>query len=52
MTKSYRYPADCTSIIDVTKAAYNADNTGKVDCTKILCQIVDDVLGAYEKRFY
>ena len=52
MTKSYRYPADCTSIIDVTKAPYNADNTGKVDCTKILCQIVDDVLGAYEKRFY
>lgn len=52
MTKSYRYPEDCTSIIDVTKPPYNADNTGKVDCTKILCQIVDDVLGAYEKRFY
>lgn len=50
--KSYRYPADCTSIIDVTKPPYNADNTGKEDCTKIICQIIDDVLGAYEKRFY
>lgn len=48
----YRYPADCTSIIDVTKPPYNLDNTGKEDCTKILCQIVDDILGAYEKRFY
>ena len=50
--KSYRYPADCTSIIDVTKPPYNADNTGKEDCTKIICQIIDDVLGEYEKRFY
>lgn len=50
--QSYRYPQDCTSIIDVTKPPYNLDNTGKEDCTKALCQIVDDVLGAYESNFY
>ncbi len=50
--KGYRYPAECTSIIDVTKPPYNLDNTGKEDCTKVLCQIVDDILGAYEKKFY
>ena len=50
--KSYRYPAECNSIIDVTKPPYNVDNTGKEDCTKALCQIIDDILGVYEKRFY
>lgn len=50
--QQYRYPADCLSIIDVTKPPYNADPTGKEDCTAILCRIVDDILGAYEKNFY
>ena len=31
-------------IIDVTKPPYNADNTGKIDCTKILNKIIDDIL--------
>jgi len=31
-------------IIDVTKPPYNVDNTGKRDCTKILCKILDDIL--------
>lgn len=31
-------------VIDVTKPPYNADNTGKIDCTKILQQILDDIL--------
>ncbi|MBO5789184.1 MAG: hypothetical protein J6R42_04485, partial [Clostridia bacterium] len=31
-------------VIDVTKPPYNADNTGTVDCTDILCKILDDVL--------
>ena len=32
------------AIIDVTKPPYNADNTGKEDCTAILNQILDDIL--------
>lgn len=32
------------NIIDVTKAPYFADNTGKKDCTKSLCAVFDDVL--------
>ena len=39
-----KLPINCESIIDVTKPPYNADNTGKVDCTHILNKIVDDVL--------
>lgn len=31
-------------VIDVTKPPYNADNTGKTDCTGILNKIVDDLL--------
>ena len=31
-------------VIDVTKPPYNADNTGKTDCTEILNKIVDDLL--------
>ena len=37
--QQYRYPADCASIIDVTKPPYNADPTGKEDCTAIFCAI-------------
>lgn len=39
-----RYPIETKAIIDVTKPPYCADNTGKVDCTQILRQILDDVL--------
>lgn len=31
-------------VIDVTKPPYNVDNTGKIDCTKTLKRIVDDIL--------
>ncbi|MBQ4324555.1 MAG: hypothetical protein IJC29_02055 [Clostridia bacterium] len=31
-------------VVDVTKPPYCADNTGKVDCTEILCRALDDVL--------
>ena len=31
-------------VIDVTKPPYNADNTGKTDCTKVLNKIIDDIL--------
>lgn len=39
-----KYPLECKNFIDVTKPPYNADNTGKVDCTKILIQVFDDVV--------
>ncbi len=32
------------NLIDVTKPPYCADNTGKRDCTAILCQILNDLL--------
>lgn len=38
------YPEFCNTIIDVTKAPYFADNTGKTDCTKALCAVIDDVV--------
>ena len=51
------YPIKTPTIIDVTKPPYCADNTGSVDCTKILCRIFDDILqrevdgiAALEKR--
>ena len=31
-------------VVDVTKPPYNADNTGKVDCTAVLCKALDDIL--------
>ncbi len=39
-----KYPKECKNIIDVTKPPYNADPTGKLDCTKALIQAFDDVL--------
>ena len=39
-----KYPINTSAIIDVTKPPYCADNTGKVDCTEILRQILDDIL--------
>ncbi len=42
-----RYPEFCKTFIDVTKAPYFADNTGKNDCTKALCRAIDDCLREY-----
>lgn len=39
-----RYSPKNEAIIDVTKPPYNADNTGKVDCTQALRQAIDDIL--------
>ncbi len=39
-----RYPFESEIIIDVTKAPYFADNTGKTDCTAALCRVFDDLL--------
>lgn len=39
-----RYPFEAENIIDVTKAPYFADNTGKTDCTEALCMVFDDLL--------
>lgn len=47
-----RFPKDCRAIIDVTKAPYYCDNTGKQDCTKQLCQIIDDIFNEYTNNFY
>ena len=52
-----RFPENCGAVIDVTKAPYFADNTGKVDCTEIIVGIIneltkktyDGMLEAYEK---
>lgn len=51
------YPIKTPTIIDVTKPPYCADNTGKVDCTEILCRVFDDIMqrevdgiAAFEKR--
>ena len=38
------FPKNCKGIIDVTKAPYFVDNTGKEDCTQKLCKILDDIL--------
>lgn len=40
-----RFPENCKGIIDVTKAPYFVDNTGKEDCTEKFCRILDDILG-------
>ena len=39
-----KYPFTSKNIIDVTKAPYFADNTGKTDCTDALCRVFDDLL--------
>ena len=42
-----RYNDFCSNIIDVTKAPYFADNSGKTDCTAALRQAFDDCLSQY-----
>ncbi|MBO4733511.1 MAG: hypothetical protein J5662_03450 [Clostridia bacterium] len=39
-----KYPGNLKNVIDVTKAPYYADNTGKTDCTQILRRVFDDLL--------
>lgn len=51
-TENIQFPEECEAIIDVTKPPYNLDNTGRLDCTRQLCNLVDEILGAYEKNFY
>lgn len=41
------YPAKCKNIIDITKPPYNADNTGKTDCTAALIRAFDDSVKGY-----
>lgn len=50
--ENFQFPKECETVIDVTKPPYSLDNTGKVDCTRQLCDLVDEILGAYEKNFY
>lgn len=38
------FPSAATAIIDITKPPYNADKTGKIDCTNALIRAYDDVL--------
>ena len=38
-----KYPKNPV-LIDITKPPYNADNTGKIDCTEVLRKALDDVL--------
>ena len=42
-----RYPDNCNNVIDVTKAPYFADSSGKTDCTAALVQAFDDCLREY-----
>lgn len=43
-----KYPVfSKNNVIDITKSPYNADNTGKIDCTKILQQAINDCLKGY-----
>ncbi|MFA6174490.1 MAG: glycosyl hydrolase family 28-related protein [Kiritimatiellales bacterium] len=43
-TEEFVYPPEVKGIIDVTKAPYFADNTGKRDCTEILIRAIDDMV--------
>jgi len=38
------YPVDLAAVVDVTKPPYNADPTGRTDCTQSLIRAVDDAL--------
>ncbi len=42
-----KYPECAKNVIDVTKAPYFADNSGKNDCTAALCRAIDDCLRGY-----
>jgi len=42
--QNIQFPQNCRGIIDVTKPPYNLDNTGKTDCTAVLCKLLDELL--------
>ncbi len=42
-----KYLITSSNILDVTKPPYNADNTGKTNCTAVLRQAMDDCLKGY-----
>lgn len=44
---NFKYPI-CDAVIDVTNPPYNADNTGKTDCTAALCKVFNDICGEYK----
>lgn len=48
---NFIFPYDLEGLVDVTKPPYNADNTGKTDCTKALCQAIDDIFLEYKRAF-
>lgn len=39
-----RFPENCGAVMDVTKPPLSLDNTGKTDCSKKLCDILDSFL--------
>jgi hypothetical protein len=43
-SEEFVYPPEVQGIIDVTKAPYFADNTGKSDCTEVLIRAIDDMM--------
>lgn len=43
-TEEFVYPPEVKGIIDVTKAPYFADPTGKRDCTAVLIRAIDDMM--------
>ncbi|MBE6762172.1 MAG: hypothetical protein E7551_07785 [Ruminococcaceae bacterium] len=47
----FRFPKECTTIIDVTKPPYNADPTGKIDCTASLRRAFNDIMQGYQDEF-
>ena len=47
----YVYPKDAQGVVDVTKAPYFCDNTGKTDCTAALCRAIDDIFSEYKRAF-
>jgi len=38
------FPADLRAIVDVTRPPYNADNTGRRDCTEALIRAINDTV--------
>ncbi len=46
-----RFPAGAEAVVDVTKAPYNCDPTGKEDCTAALVQALDDLVRPWRDAF-
>jgi len=39
-----KYPFNIETIVDITKPPYNADNSGREDCTSAIRRALDDIL--------